>query len=122
VGLVQRVIEAAGIATVTLSPIPDLTAAVGVPRVAGIAYPPGRMLGRPGDTDGQTEVLRAALRVAETAQEPGTVVDLPFAWPDPPARVRTGPAEPPPIVTLLKRRPWLLPHLLDRDPPAPTKK
>ena len=104
--------------TVTLSPIPDLTASVGVPRLAGIAYPSGRTFGRPGDAGGQTEVLRAALRVTETARDPGTVVDLPFVWPDPPASVQTGPAEPPPIVTLLKRRPWLLPRLLDRNPPA----
>ena len=108
--------------TVTLSPVPDLTAAVGVPRVAGIAYPLGRTLGRPGDSAGQAEVLRAALRVTETAREPGTVVDLPFAGPDPPARVRTGPAELAPIVKLLKRRPWLLPYLLDRDPPARVKR
>jgi D-proline reductase (dithiol) PrdB len=118
VGLVQREIERAGIATVTLSPIPDLTAAVGAPRVAAIAYPPGRPFGRPNDAAGQTAVLRAALAVAHDAATPGAVVELPFEWPEPPARVRTGPAEPPPITVLLKKKPWLLPHLLRREPPS----
>jgi hypothetical protein len=86
---VQRRIEAAGLTTVTLSSIPDLTAAVGVPRVAAIEYPQGRPLGQPGDAEGQAAVLRAALSVTETAEDPGTVVDLPFEWPEPPSRVRS---------------------------------
>jgi len=77
VGLVQREIEAAGIATVTLSNIPDLTAAVGVPRVAAIEYPQGQLFGSPGDTDGQAAVLRAALSLVNELDRPG-VVDLPF--------------------------------------------
>lgn len=117
-GLVQREIEAAGIVTVTLSTIPELTESVGVPRIAAIEYPIGRSFGRPGDADGQRAVLRAALRVAETAAAPGTVVALPFEWPDPPSRSRSIPAEPPPITKLLKKKPWLLPRLLNRDPPS----
>ena len=50
-GLAQRVLEAAGIATVTLSMIPDLTRAVGVPRLVGVSHPMGRPFGRPGDAD-----------------------------------------------------------------------
>jgi len=109
--------ESAGLATVTLSPIPDLTAAVGVPRIAAIEHPAGRNLGRPGDAEGQTAVLRQALRVVETAEAPGTIVDLPFRWPESPARARGNPAEAPPIAKLLARKPWLLPRLLDMDPP-----
>ena len=41
-GLVQRVLEARGLPTVALSMIPELTRAVGVPRLAGISYPMGR--------------------------------------------------------------------------------
>src|SRR2546426_6709798 len=52
VGLVQRRLEASGIATVTLSWMPDLTRAVGVPRLAGIGYPLSRPLGRPHDAEG----------------------------------------------------------------------
>jgi hypothetical protein len=110
VGRLQRVIEASGIATVTLSWIPDLTRAVGVPRVAAIAYPPGRPLGRPHDAEGQRAVLRATLEVLETATEPDTCVELPFTWPESPAQARNASKDvpPAPIVELLKRKPWLL--------------
>jgi len=63
VGLVQRVLEARGIPTVSLSMIPDLTRAVGVPRLAGISYPMGRPLGRPHDAEGQRAVLRPVLEL-----------------------------------------------------------
>ena len=106
-GLAQRAIEAAGIATVSLSMIPAFTRSVGAPRVAAIEYPMGRPLGQPGDREGQTAVLRAALRVVETASGPGEVVNLPFEWPEPPSQVRSSPAEPPPITRLVTRRPWL---------------
>ena len=42
-------IEAAGISTITLSSIPDLTGAVSVPRLAAIEYPLGYLFGQPGD-------------------------------------------------------------------------
>jgi len=109
--------EQAGLSTVTLSPIPDLTASVGAPRVAAIGYPLGRSFGQPGDAGGQREVLRAALGVVENADRPGTIVDLPFEWPEAPAKVKASGSAEPPIATLLKRKPWLLPKLLSRNPP-----
>lgn len=84
--------------------IPEFTASVGAPRVAGIEFPFGRPLGLPGDRAGQRAVLTAALEVASLAQAPGTVIQLPFAWPQSPHDAR---ADPPPIVQLIKRKPWL---------------
>ena len=112
-GLVQRVLESRGIATVALSWIPELTRAVGVPRLAGIAYPPSRPLGRPHDAAGQRAVLRATLELLATASGPDTYVELPFEWPETPARARNASRDvpPPPIVGLLQRKPWLLPRL-----------
>ena len=109
-GLVQRVLEASGIPTVTLSLIPDLTRAVGVPRIAGISYPFGRPLGRLHDADGQRAVLRAMLELLPSASGPDTYVELPFTWPESPAQARNASKDlpPPPIVELLKRKPWLL--------------
>ena len=109
-GLVQRVLEASGIPTVTLSLIPDLTRAVGVPRIAGISYPFGRPLGRPHDADGQRAVLRAMLEVLPSASGPDTYVELPFTWPESPAQARNASKDlpPPPIAELLKKKPWLL--------------
>jgi hypothetical protein len=113
VGLVQRVIEASGIPTVSLSMIPDLTRAVGAPRLAGVGYPMGRPLGRPHDAEGQRAVLRATLGLLESAHGPGHYVELPFAWPESPARARNASKDvaPPPIARLLMRKPWLLPRL-----------
>lgn len=112
-GLVQRELESRGIATVTLSFIPDLTRAVGVPRLAGIAHPPGRPLGRPGDAEGQRAVLRAALVLLEQATGPDSYEELPFVWPESRSQVRQAShAVPPaPIAELLRAKPWLLPRL-----------
>ena len=112
-GLVQRVLEASGIPTVSLSMIPDLTRAVGVPRLAGISYPMGRPLGRPHDADGQRAVLRSMLELLATARGPDTYVELPFVWPESPAQARNASKDlpPPPIVELLTRKPWLLANL-----------
>ena len=117
VGLVQREIEAAGIATVSLSMIPDFTAKVGVPRLAGIAYPMSRPLGRPRDAEGQRAVLAAVLEVLRTATRPGTFVELPFQWPESVGQARQTSEEPSPIAQLLKRKPWLLPVLYAGDIP-----
>ncbi len=116
-GLVQRVLEASGIATVSLSMIPAFTAAVGVPRLAAIAYPLSRPLGRPHDAEGQRAVLRAVLQGLSTAKEPGTVVELPFVWPESPAAARKGSKVNPPIAQLLARKPWLIPRFVAGDIP-----
>ena len=112
-GLVQRVIEARGIPTVALSMIPDLTRAVGVPRLAGISYPMGRPLGRPHDADGQRAVLRSLLELLAAAPGPDTYVELPYVWPESAAQARNASKDlpPPPIVDLLRRKPWLVMHL-----------
>jgi len=124
VGLVQRVLEARGIPTVALSMIPELTRAVGVPRLAGISYPMGRPLGQPHDADGQRAVLRQVLELLSSAPGPDTYVELPFVWPESPAQARNASKDlpPPPIVELLKRKPWLLANLysgrIPHDAPA----
>jgi hypothetical protein len=111
VGLVQRVIEASGIPTTSLSMIPSFTRAVGVPRLAGIAYPMSRPLGRPGDAAGQRAVLEALLDLLGSAKGPDAYVELPFEWPESPAQARKGSDVHPPIAQLLARKPWLLPKL-----------
>jgi hypothetical protein len=78
------VLEARGLATVCLSMIPEWTAAVGAPRVAGLNFPFGRPLGQPGDARGQRAVLAATLEVVSTARTPRTLVRLPFVWPQTP--------------------------------------
>jgi D-proline reductase (dithiol) PrdB len=117
VGLLQREIEAAGITTIILSYIPDLSAAVSAPRVAGIGYPGGRSLGAPNDREGQRKVLRAALKALVEIDQPGGVVHLPFVWPEAPKQARALPAVPPPIVTYLHSHPEHLENLFTRQIP-----
>jgi len=93
--------------------IPDLTRAVGVPRLAGISYPMGRPLGRPHDAVGQRAVMRSLLDVLAAAQGPDTYVELPYVWPESPAQARNASKDvpPPPIADLVRRKPWLLANL-----------
>ena len=120
-GLVQRVLEASGIPTVTVSWMPELTRAVGVPRLAGIAYPSGRPFGTPGDAEGQRAVLRATLELLTTATGPDTYVELPFTWPESRAQA-IAKIPPPPIAQLLMTKPWLLPRLYSGNLPASTSR
>ena len=103
-GLVARAVEAAGIPTVTLNMIWPFQKLVGMPRVAAIEHPFGRPYGDAGDADTQREVLRAALRLAESAAEPGHVEHLPFVWHQSPEETKWHPAEPSPIIAMIKKR------------------
>jgi hypothetical protein len=104
--------------TIALSSIPDLTAAVSVPRLAAIEHPLGYLLGQPGDRRGQAAVLRATLYALVEMTEPGSVAHLPFEWPDSARRLNAHPPKAPPISRYLRRHPWLLPRLFTRDVPA----
>jgi hypothetical protein len=104
VGLVSRVIEAAGIPTVTLNMIWVLQRAVGMARVAAIEHPFGRPFGDVDDTETQEAVLRASLSVFETAKEPGHVEQLPFVWHEDPKETKWHPSEPSPIIAMMKKR------------------
>ena len=79
--------------------MPEVTASVCPPRVAAIEYPLGCSFGQPGDSAGQTAVLRATLQALTEFNEAGLVVHLPFTWPEPPKK----------YTTILK-----IPHLLPR--------
>lgn len=103
-GLVARVIEAAGIPTVTLNMLWPLQRRVGMPRVAAIEHPFGRPFGDVGDRETQRAVLLAALAVFEQAKEPGHVEHLPFVWHEEPEQTHWHPAEPSPIIAMLKKR------------------
>lgn len=103
-GLVARKIEAAGIPTVTLEMIWVYQRLIGMPRVAAIEHPFGRPFGDVGDAATQRAVLEAALAVFAQARAPGHVEHLPFVWHEPPEQTRWHPAEPSPIIALLRKR------------------
>ena len=107
--------------TITLSSLPDLTSAVGVPRLAAIEYPLGYLLGQPGDRMGQLAVLRSTLHALAEIREPGSVSHLPFEWPASARRLSARPPKTPPISKHLLRHPWLIPNLFSREVPAPNQ-
>ncbi len=90
------------------------TASVGVPRLAAIEYPMGRPFGQPFDAQGQKDVLVASLAALAEIEAPESTIHLPFEWPEEPHVVKkeSRPKESPPIVRLLKRKPWLFAKLL----------
>lgn len=58
-----------------------ITASANPPRAAFVDYPLGNTAGRPHQLDEQIEIATAALSLAQTATEPGTIVPLPYRWP-----------------------------------------
>lgn len=116
-GLVARRIEEAGFPTLSISNVPDLTAAVGVPRLVALEHPFGRTLGQPGDVERQLAVLRGTFHALEEMTAPGSIVHLPFDWPEPLSKARSHPPEPPPIASYLMKRPWHFPKLVAREVP-----
>lgn len=101
-----------------LSNIPELTAAVGVPRMAAIEYPFSLTSGLPGDAAGQTAILRETLLALARMTQPGSIQHLPFTFPDSAQSLNTHPSENPPIVKYVIKHPWHLPNLLRRDVPT----
>lgn len=103
-GLVARVVEAAGIPTVTLNMIWKYQNLVGMPRIAAIEHPFGRPYGDVNDVETQTSVLRSALAVFDEAEEPGHIEHLAYRWHEDPKDTKWHPAEPSPIIALMKNR------------------
>ena len=64
----------------TFSCARDITEAVRPPRSVFLDYPLGSTCGRPHDPANQRAVLLAGLRLLETGQTPGQIVDLPYVW------------------------------------------
>ena len=79
--VLARLVEAAGIPTVTVTMMPDLAAALLAPRIVGVEFPFGHPFGMPGDRAMQRAVLETALTVLSGAAAPGTRVDVDIEWP-----------------------------------------
>jgi len=82
VGLVCRVVEASGIATVCLSTGRDLTELVRPPRSMFVNFPMGNAFGKPFDQAMQRSILDACLSMATSCEVPGELIDLPHVWPE----------------------------------------
>lgn len=60
VGLIQRAIEYAGMTTVSLTVLREITEKVRPPRALFVPYPLGYPLGEPNNAELQTRIIRAA--------------------------------------------------------------
>jgi hypothetical protein len=81
VPVLARLIEAAGIPTVTVTMMPAVAAAVLAPRIVGVEFPFGHPFGMPNDPAMQRRVLETALTVLSGAATFGTRVDVDIEWP-----------------------------------------
>ena len=79
VGLVQDVLERAGMATVSVTLRPDVTAGVNVPRAAYVRFPLGNPFGEAERPRHQRRILEDLLALVVSAAEP-TLLELPWRW------------------------------------------
>lgn len=83
VGLLQRGVDEAGIPTVSITQVPEITRLSKPSLSCFVAHPFGLTLGAPHAHSDHLEVLRAVLHEVEAGHGPGTIVPLPqFEWPD----------------------------------------
>ena len=78
--VIQRAIEAAGIATISIALCRDVVESVGTPRSVHYGFPFGLTLGESNDQAVQLRILKDTLRSLEDIDQPGTIVDLPYEW------------------------------------------
>ncbi len=75
-GLIQRVIEAQGIATISVSLSKEITQKVRPPRALFSGFPLGHPFGFPGQSFRQLQVIRLLLKHLKEIRVPGTIVEL----------------------------------------------
>ncbi|MFK7916997.1 MAG: hypothetical protein AB8G14_02875 [Ilumatobacter sp.] len=68
--VLAHVLEAAGIATITLSNVREMAVAAAPPRALHCEFPLGRPLGRPGDADFQHDVIARAFELLDAETGP----------------------------------------------------
>jgi D-proline reductase (dithiol) PrdB len=85
VGLVSRLLEANGIATVVMGSAIDIIAHCGVPRYLHSDLPLGNPCGVPFDSTMQEQILNQALLLLEEANSANSVVRSVAKWPGAPS-------------------------------------
>lgn len=79
VGLVQGELERRGIATVSVTLRPEITAHMNVSRAAYVRFPLGNPFGEGGRRDHQRRILEDLLGLVVAAEEP-VLAELPYRW------------------------------------------
>jgi hypothetical protein len=80
VGLIQYAIEKAGIPTISITHLAELTEKVRVPRSLYLRFPLGRSFGRAGEIELQKQILLDCIHYLTEIKEPETMIKLPYKW------------------------------------------
>jgi D-proline reductase (dithiol) PrdB len=101
--VLARTLEAAGLSTLLITPMPYWAERVGTPRTLAVEYPFGHALGLPGEPAMQQQILAEAFEALEKIKDPGTVMHSPQQWPGSVEQAIQlwQPLEPSPIITAL---------------------
>ena len=81
-GLAQRSLEESGLVTVSLTNMPFITEKIGVPRAVAVEFPFGMIWGHPGEREMHRDIMLHMLEAVETIEKPGTIIELPYTWPE----------------------------------------
>ncbi len=92
--------------TVLVTQMPYWAERMGAPRTLAVEFPFGHTLGRPGDVEMQMRVIRRALQVLKTAEEPGKIRHSAETWPQPTRQAVQNwqPAQPSPVIEVMLPR------------------
>ena len=84
-GLIQRLVEEAGIPTISMGNDAERMAHINQPRAMLVKFARGSMFCEPGNVKRQRSIILDALEALQTMTEPGTIQELPYRWkkPDP---------------------------------------
>ncbi|MCZ7665466.1 MAG: hypothetical protein M5U22_22190 [Thermoleophilia bacterium] len=79
-GLIQRVLDQAGISTISLTLVCEMTALVKPAKSLYVRHPFGLTLGAVGDRATHEGLLRECLAWAEKALPAGEIIESPYRW------------------------------------------
>ncbi len=74
--LIAGELERRGIATTSVTALPEVTKKVGMPRALAVPYALGYPLGKPGDVPLQTRILAAAFALFDAPGPPPVIRDF----------------------------------------------
>lgn len=79
-GLLQRVFDQAGLSTISLTLVKEITQQVKPSRALFVEHPFGFTFGNLGERDLQRRILLDCFQAAVHVTIPGTIADLPYHW------------------------------------------
>lgn len=79
-GLIQRMAEESGIATISMGNDAERMEKIKPPRALRVRFGRGSIFGEPGNAARQRRIVLDALEALRTMEVPGTIRELPYQW------------------------------------------